>query len=444
MRMKTYQADTLEEAFRAIKAELGSDAVILQTRHLRGERTLRNPFGRTIVQVQAAVNLPRDPEPDARPPRPTASPRRHQRHHWVVQDDGPSLGDRAFAHELARSLRSPVADPRGEAEWDDAEVDTALEGGVPVSVQPEGRRPSGRLLAGPALLRAGLVERGCEPATASQLVADAVAAAAQAASLSEPSLREALHQVLTKRLRVKGARVGGGDRGKGLMVIGPTGAGKTLALAKLMTHYAARGMRDLALVKVERERRPGIDALQIMAGELGARIDVVRSPEELVGVVGRRTSSEIILVDTPGCSLLDREAVGDVRALCAAGLPLEVHLVLPAQTAVQDFDDMIVRYAGVAIHRLLFTKLDETLRYGRMLEIALRSGLPLSYVTDSREPHTGIDVATPDRMAGVMCGWTPSGDDDEPSCVAEDVREHRLAGRAPVGLVEGGVEWNKR
>lgn len=426
MRMKTYQADTLEEAFRAIKAELGPDAVIIQTTHLRAERTLRHPFGRPLVQVQAAVEPPRAPA--------SASPV-HPRE--FAAERSPKSGTAAMGSTFRLELLSSLQEDDGWKDMVSHAVAAAPSRDFP---DGEGNRVGA---AGPARLRAELLERGCEAHTASRLVADAVAAAARHRSLSETALRASLHAVVAKRLRARATSVGGEERGRGLVVIGPTGAGKTLALSKLMTQYAQRGMRDLALVKVERERCPGIDPLQVTAGELGARVDVVRTPGELAAVLERRTCPEVVLVDTPGCSLLDRDAIADLRELCAIGVRLEVHLVLPAHTVRQDFEEMMFRYAGVPIHRLLFSKLDETLRQGRMLEIALRCGLPLSYLVDSQNPRGGIEVATPDRVASAVVGWTPDREEDSERWIGTEGDAGARCGRVSVGLCEGGHEWNR-
>lgn len=256
----------------------------------------------------------------------------------------------------------------------------------------------------PARLRAELIACGCEATTAGQLVAEAVATAAAGHTLAEPALRQAVYAAAATRVRQLVATVDRRMRHQTMMVVGPTGVGKTTVLAKLMTQYAAQGVRKLTLLAFERQPRAGVDPLYVLAGEVGAVVETVRSPAELAAAVRRHAEADAIFIDTPGCSVLDRQAVADLRACAASGVLLDMHLVLAAHTPLEDFDELMMRAEGLPIRRLLFTKLDEATRPGRMLDMALRSTLPVSYVTEGRDASGAIDVATPDRVASAVCG----------------------------------------
>ncbi len=444
MRTKIFQAETVQEAFRLIKAELGPDAVILCTNQVRVERTLLNPFGRPAVEVEAAID--RDPVTDARESGGL------EEAVALSPSNESELSPPDFRRTLAASMRieserphgaKPLANEAAAEEWDldeDALVESSgvedAEGGAGGDRETFGNESFGSntygstlakgrefgstgpgLLPGggrsleeglaPAQLRRHLIDRGCAPSTASQLVAEAVTDAAQRGGLSEDALTLALHRVVRRHIAVA-ATPDTGDCPKPVMVVGPTGAGKTLALSKLLSVAARKGAFHLTVIKLERERSPGIDPLQVLAAELGAQVDLVRNRRELVAAMEASVSScpdRALLVDTPGRSLLDREAMNELRELFLAELPLEVHLVLPAQTSPQDFVEMATRYAGVPIHRLLVTKLDETTRYGRMLDVAMGCGLPLSYLGTGQDPRSGLEVATPDCVAELICGW---------------------------------------
>lgn len=502
MRMKTYQAETLEEAFRAIKADLGPEAIVINTQHLKGERTLRNPFGRTIVQVQAAVNMPRPVETVASPetssppalphlfaavrksvmPRdlpnvetsvrrgllsgaasdvnhsstrasnpgsasrsssgPVASdrsvtPRPPSQHHWIAQDEPARERPSGFAGELARSLDEQMDQPSRPAElsvttnhrktarqWDD--ILSSVERAVPTieaaSAVPQRESTEAPVRSVPARLRAELIACGCETTTAGQLVAEAVATAAAGHTLAEPALRQAVYAAAATRVRQLVATVDRRMRHQTMMVVGPTGVGKTTVLAKLMTQYAAQGVRKLTLLAFERQPRVGVDPLYVLAGEVGAVVETVRSPAELAAAVRRHAEADAIFIDTPGCSVLDRQAVADLRACATSGVLLDMHLVLAAHTPLEDFDELMTRAEGLPIRRLLFTKLDEATRPGRMLDMALRSALPVSYVTEGRDASGAIDVATPDRVASAVCGSLVPPDavaDAEPDAAPE-------------------------
>ncbi|GKS59197.1 flagellar biosynthesis protein FlhF [Nitrospira sp.] len=431
MRMKTYQAETLQEAFAAIKAEMGADAIILDTTHTRTGRTLLHPFGRPTVRVQAAVDRPRGAG-DRRTPdnaTRTADPTLPQHGHRAAIE---SVFDRVLATTLQEHHAKHHIDVRSEDDGldaDDEVSDHARLGGD-----------------GPARLRAELEARGCEPGTACRLMADVMTQGAVRRSQSDASLRTALQDVVTKRLRMRVPQAAGRGRARCVAVIGPTGSGKTLAVSKLTAQYVQSADARVTVAKLEPERTPVVDSLQITAVELGARLDIVRTPRELAALVSSHGEDDIILIDTPGRNVRDGRAVQQWQAWFSQDSFVEVHLVLPAQTLRQDFEDFMHSVAGVPVHRLLFSKLDETNRHGRILDIALRSALPVSYVTASQDARGAIEVATPDRLARLICGVGEIGEE----IVAKPDDYRRLSARRPTRLSrmaaampEGGIEWNR-
>lgn len=80
MKMKVFHADTMHDAIRAIKEELGPDAVILSTKRVRRGSLPFALFGRSILEVTAATEstaelvVPnRQPIPRPRRMRPSLS-----------------------------------------------------------------------------------------------------------------------------------------------------------------------------------------------------------------------------------------------------------------------------------------------------------------------------------------------------------------------------------
>ena len=56
MKMKVFHADTMHEAIRSIKEELGPDALILSTKRVRRGSLPFSLFGRSLLEVTAAVD----------------------------------------------------------------------------------------------------------------------------------------------------------------------------------------------------------------------------------------------------------------------------------------------------------------------------------------------------------------------------------------------------
>src|ERR1700704_1336751 len=56
MKMKVFHADTMHDAIRAIKDELGPDALILSTKRVRRGSLPFSLFGRSLLEVTAATD----------------------------------------------------------------------------------------------------------------------------------------------------------------------------------------------------------------------------------------------------------------------------------------------------------------------------------------------------------------------------------------------------
>lgn len=409
MNFKTFVADSIPEAFRAIKAELGPDAVILSTTYTRTGWDWRHPIGKQQVQVVAAVDGTARSDVSAEINKAGAG--------VAGEDDatGAAADFMTFRSWLDASLgrdgaglhsqeSSEVARAGSEGYRESGESDPPNSAGRQAGPSLDGDREPGQVDRLTLQLSQELVTRGCDLWTATRLVAEAFARAATHGSPAEVHVRRTLRDVVMDQVRVSGPPFTGQKRLKAIAVIGPTGVGKTSAITKLAGHYRLKEGRSVAVAKVEREPTGGVDPLRVFGGFLGLKIETVSGKQEFSDLVSTNGGAELLLIDTPGHSLLNWEAMEWLRGLLSDVLPLEVHLALPANTDIQDFLDVASRYTGLPVHRLLFTKLDETTRFGRLFEILCRSRLPVSYLTAGQWALDDLQSATPERLADLLCG----------------------------------------
>ena len=77
---------------------------------------------------------------------------------------------------------------------------------------------------------------------------------------------------------------------------------------------------------------------------------------------------------------------------------VETHLVLSIGSNEKQFFESYKQFSSLGINRVLFTKLDEGLNFGDMLNFSLRSRLPLSYFTTGQRVPEDIEVAGRDKV----------------------------------------------
>jgi flagellar biosynthesis protein FlhF len=168
-----------------------------------------------------------------------------------------------------------------------------------------------------------------------------------------------------------------------IALVGTSGAGKTTAAAKLAAHFASQDKR-VALVSTDTDRVGGLEQIRAYGRILDLPVDLAYTPDEMRETMQKRRDADLIIVDTAGISPIDAEQKEALKDILREAAPNEIHLVMGAPTGLRQMRDTVEGFKKVGIDRLLFTRLDETSRYGAACSVAIESGISVSYVTNSR------------------------------------------------------------
>jgi len=177
--------------------------------------------------------------------------------------------------------------------------------------------------------------------------------------------------------------------------VGPTGAGKTTTIAKLAAYFSLEKKKKCSLVTTDTYRISAIDQLRAYADIVGIDLQVVYSPNEIAGVIKDCENSDVILVDSAGRSQKNREHMNELENFMHELKPNCTHLVLSAATKESDLIEIARRYKPLGIDRLLFTKLDETLKLGNIFNVVNSTEIPVSYFTTGQSVPDDIETAQP-------------------------------------------------
>ena len=434
MKIKTFQALTMTEALRTIREELGADAVILSTKSVKQQGKMFGLFGRALVEVTAAIDF--DPRHNEQPghtsgertsgesSRPPQSRPQFQESLRSSMQQASARTDRvSVSEETLSGPRTPTATMSPEplpAEtggcshnhaapaWTQLTQEVrGLRDLIETTMQPRRapRRASLKRLPPSATpFYHDLVRAGLEGETAEEVLAEAGSALQAGDDESDAALRRAVHRALARSIKVSGPLLSGSDQKKTVIVVGPTGVGKTTTIAKLAAHYTLKEQRSVSLITLDTYRVAAVEQLRMYAKVIGVTMDVALTKREALDFIRRRGKSELILIDTAGRSPMDEAGLRDLRDLVSLDHPLETHLVLSAATRESDLVGGVKGYAGIPINRLLFTKLDETRGYGGLFGLLRTSGLPLSYLSTGQNVPEDLEVAGGERVAELVLG----------------------------------------
>jgi flagellar biosynthesis protein FlhF len=341
MKILKFEGASMRETLAKVKAELGDQAVVVSTRQIR-----RGLLG-SAYEIAAAIDQDDDGPtvPAPVPARPMARP---------TLDDGEV--ERVVA-PLRAELRSLRAMMRARAD--------------------ERPAPNPDLREELAALRRAVEQLRGAPAAAAP--APAPAPAPTPAPVVEPPLAT-------------------GSTARVVMLVGPTGVGKTTSIAKIAARAALIEGRQVAIVTLDNYRVGGIDQIRTYADLIGVPLHVVEDPAGLGDVLVELAAYDLVLVDTAGKSPRDRAALAALATALGGLAQVEVHLTIAAATAPAVIDELAQRFAPLRPRRLLFTKVDEC---GRVPELTLtpkRLGLPVTWLATGQAVPEDLELATVARL----------------------------------------------
>ncbi len=399
-KVKTYRGKSLEELLPQIRADLGPEAVITSRREgLIGG--IGGFFQKRCVEVDARPGGPRidvyDEEPAVEETETVLEVPTPSEQHPVRNDVATREGlatpqmqrlvgeSKPFSDLLEEMAAAPSVEPRAPEP-----IGEGLPApGAPVAkaVMVEEFDADAEPVEEPkriSNLREGMVATGLGTDQAADVVDSVVR---NVAPFSTPGrLKTLVRNELALRLPVAPAPGPGRRR---LAVVGPTGTGKTAAVARIAAAHAAVG-QDVACISVE--PADGGAALRALLEGSGVPVQVIGGDELAVALLGE--SAELVLVDTPGASA---GAAGSVETLAAtlatAGLD-EIHLAVRAGTASPAAVEMLETLRPLGPNRILVSSAADTTYIGAAVDVAIRTTLPIHYVAE-----TVVDIAPADPRA---------------------------------------------
>ena len=413
MKLTKVEASSLQEALRKIRATLGDDAEIVGTRSFRRGGVL-GLGGQEVVEVYVT-----DPRPAGRPAPPRAAP---------YPPPGPAETPAASTASLspAALLAASAAARRGQAGLDPAAL-TALLGAVPAAaagsleiqtlsralgqlreeirglIKEKEEPPDHPFLQDACAL---LVEREVDPKLAARIVGQ-MRSLPLPAGLPDPSRVRAVVTAVLRRLFPASLPPAAEKLPRVVVLVGPTGVGKTTTIAKLAARAKLAEGRRVGLITLDTFRIAAVDQLEKYARIIGVPLAVATDPVEFAAALRtfEREGLEAVFVDSAGRSQRDELKMGELREFLGAAPGAEVHLVLSTTTHPRTLRSVADRFASAGYQRVILTKLDETSGLGSLLECAAGAGeaglLPHGWTERARRTSCrAIRIASPIWSSG--------------------------------------------
>ena len=244
-----------------------------------------------------------------------------------------------------------------------------------------------------------------------------------------------------------------------IVFIGASGVGKTTSVAKLAAYFAITANKAVAMISFDDSRIGAFEQIHAYARIIGLPLEVATNRSELKKQLKHFKNKDLVLIDTPGFNPKNSLKIKELQHHFDKLPSLRTQLVLSATTKDTDLIDYIKRLEGFRQRGLLFTKLDETKAVGNLLNILVRTRIPVSYVADGQQVPDDIRPASLKNLVSTLiCEKTAShlkkdavrnsGSDTRLNGSAESIAMNRqanfVANRNSDVYHYAGCKWSKK
>ena len=189
-----------------------------------------------------------------------------------------------------------------------------------------------------------------------------------------------------------------------IVLIGPTGVGKTTTIAKLAARAKLHQMREVALITLDTFRIGAAEQLQEYAKMLEVPLDVVAETAEFASAVAaaKAGGADLIFIDSAGRCQRDELKMNELAEFLDVVPGAEVHLVVSCTTHPKTISSVTERFEPIGFDRVLLTKVDEAYAFGALAGALIDIGKPVSWITDGQNVPDDIIPADPDRLVDLV------------------------------------------
>lgn len=187
---------------------------------------------------------------------------------------------------------------------------------------------------------------------------------------------------------------------KPLMMVGPPGAGKTLAVAKMAARSAMAGL-DIAVVTTDTERAGGQEQLEAFTRLMNIDLKTAKSATQLKEILLAVKGADQVIIDTAGANPFDKASIHTLTQFIEVS-DLDVAMVLPANTNAEEAGEMAEVFAAIGAQRLLSTRIDAARRLGALLAAAHQGALAFADVSATAKVADGLSPLNAKRLTQLL------------------------------------------
>lgn len=216
------------------------------------------------------------------------------------------------------------------------------------------------------------------------------------------------------------------EQPKIIILVGPTGVGKTTTVAKLAAKYSPATQdsgksKKVNIITIDNFRIGGQDQMKTYGMIMDIPVAACRSAAQVAeNIESYAPVSDTILIDTIGFSPRDFDNIARMKeTLAIKGYTTAVYLAMMASTKASDMREIMKQYELFDYEDVIITKLDETGCVGNLISIVSEKKKKFAWYTIGQRVPADIEGASVSKLMGMLHGFTAKKNDTEQMFPAE-------------------------
>ena len=370
MQIKRFEAPDVPTALNRVKQAFGPEAVILSVRNFKRDGGLLGVLNKAGVEVTAAIDPQKGEASDLSPAAEVTVVRAA-----AVGAFAGGVRPAAVVGDLAHRRKGPVM--------------VSSSGSVQALREAASR------------LRRAMAAHGVRDSLVSELMRRMPAPDGISDQTPENWLISALAPLIEAKGICAPVSLRPGPETRVIALVGPTGVGKTTAAARIAAQHNDVFDGRIGLISCDDRKIAAEAEIERYGRIIGVPVACAWTVEALRAAMDRMADRSLVIIDTPGLSPSDGQALQALKEMLdLAGA--EIHLLLSAAAKPADLEKTLDRFSPLDIQRLVITRLDETDGIGALLNLPTGRRIPLSWVTFGPQIPEALRPASGQNLARLL------------------------------------------
>ena len=365
MQIKKFKAKTLREAIEEMKNEFGDEAIVLSTKVLDD---FSNGIEQKIFEITAGID-----------------------------------------EEEILEVEKNIEKPQSKAKDFQTEIKKMTEKIYGVSAEDKKRKSNNNIsktnssnkLKDPEIkkIKSELIDKDVN-----ERIANAVAnKVTQYSPLIDVSNKEDyIVSTLASMIPTSDFKISAGSKPKIISLVGPTGVGKTTCIAKLAVISKILHNLDIGLISIDTYRLGALDQLKIFSEISNIDFLVAYEPKDIPKFMKKFRNKDIVFIDTVGRSQNNTKLLNSINDFLTQVKIDETYLVLNSTSDYKIMLDVAKKFRVLNYDGLIFSKLDEAISFGNIVNLVTEIKTPIKYLTNGQVIPDDIIAADSEFIAKMI------------------------------------------